>query len=233
MGDKAVTFVNGRMKKAGDTGTVDFDGNVNLGNADTDSVVFNADVDSNIIPDDDNTFDLGSGSKKWAAIHAVNVNASGAILDKYSSEVVGGVYQLDDGLIQNPNSGYSRVYFPADDTLGETVAPSSVNYKIAPFDGELIKIMIKSSTSFSGKTLTVGLHKGSGTNNAYSSTYSASVQVNGDVANTAYEFDFTNETGTSISAGDIFGFSLQLSENWAGTENIHIASVVKFDPYAI
>ena len=164
---------------------------------------------------------------------AQNTTFEGSITDKFGSEVVGGMYQLDDGLIQNPNSSYSRFYFPADDTLVETVGASSVNYKVAPFDGELIKAQVRSSTNFSGKTLTLGLHKGSGTDSAYSTTYSASIQVNGDVANTVYEFDFTEETGTSISTGEIFGFSLQLSENWAGTENIHFTSVVKYDPYTV
>ena len=166
MGDKAVTFSNGKMKRAGDTGTVDFDGNVNLGNSDTDNIVFTGEVDSNIVPDDHDTYALGSESKRWASLHAVQANISGSLIDKNGSEVVGGVFQLDDGLIQNPNSGYSRIYFPADDTLGETVGPTSVNYKIAPFNGALIKIQIKSPTSFAGKTLTAGLHTGSGPDSA-------------------------------------------------------------------
>ena len=38
------------------------DGNIVLGNASTDNVVFNADVNSNIIPQVDDNYDLGSGS---------------------------------------------------------------------------------------------------------------------------------------------------------------------------
>jgi len=48
------------------TGTTTFNGGtLNLGNAATDNVVFGGEVDSNIIPDDDNTFDLGSSSQEW------------------------------------------------------------------------------------------------------------------------------------------------------------------------
>ena len=48
------------------TGTTTFNGGtLNLGNAATDNVVFGGEVDSNIIPDDDGTFDLGSSSKEW------------------------------------------------------------------------------------------------------------------------------------------------------------------------
>ena len=43
------------------TGTTTFNGGtITMGDAATDNVVFGADVDSNIIPDDDNTYDLGS-----------------------------------------------------------------------------------------------------------------------------------------------------------------------------
>ena len=48
------------------TGTTTFNGGtITLGDADTDNVVFSADVDSNIIPDDDDTYDLGSSTKEW------------------------------------------------------------------------------------------------------------------------------------------------------------------------
>lgn len=75
MGNKAVTYVNGKLKKAGDTDTVDLDGNVNLGNANSDDIVFSGEVDSNIIPNQDNVFDLGSSSKKWAEVHCDDLYA--------------------------------------------------------------------------------------------------------------------------------------------------------------
>ena len=48
------------------TGTTTFNGGtITLGDAATDNVVFAADVDSSIIPDDDDTYDLGSASQEW------------------------------------------------------------------------------------------------------------------------------------------------------------------------
>ena len=48
------------------TGTTTFNGGtITMGDAATDNVVFGADVDSNIIPDDDDTYDLGSSSQEW------------------------------------------------------------------------------------------------------------------------------------------------------------------------
>ena len=52
------------------------DGSVTLGDANTDNVVFSADINSNIIPNTDNTYDLGSNTQQWRNIH---VNGTGYI----------------------------------------------------------------------------------------------------------------------------------------------------------
>ena len=52
------------------TGTTTFNGGtLTLGDANTDNIIFGGEVDSNIIPDDDDTHDLGSSSKKWKDIY--------------------------------------------------------------------------------------------------------------------------------------------------------------------
>ena len=173
-------------------------------------------------------------SKKGSAVTINNLTGSitKAVADLEGNRLLGGLYQLDDGLIQNPNSGYSRIYFPADDTLVETVGPVSTNYKIAPFSGELIKMQVKSIQDFTGKALTASLHVGTGTNNSYSATPAVSVALNGQAAHSVYTFDFLGRSGTTFSEANIFGFSLELSENWAGNETIHFTSVIRFNPYA-
>ena len=55
--DGIVTF------KAGSSGSV------NLGDDITDNVVFNADVNSNVIPNTDNTYDLGSSGQEWRNLY--------------------------------------------------------------------------------------------------------------------------------------------------------------------
>lgn len=54
--------LGGTLTVAGQT---DLNGDVNLGNANTDTVTFVADVDSNIIPSANATYELGSSSDKW------------------------------------------------------------------------------------------------------------------------------------------------------------------------
>ena len=65
--------VGGNLTVAGNatvTGTTTFNGGtITLGDAVTDNVVFGADVDSHIIPDDDDTYDLGSASQEWRDLY--------------------------------------------------------------------------------------------------------------------------------------------------------------------
>ena len=65
--------VGGNLTVAGNatvTGTTTFNGGtLTLGDLASDNVVFGADVDSHIIPDDDDTFDLGSSSQQWRNIY--------------------------------------------------------------------------------------------------------------------------------------------------------------------
>ena len=52
------------------TGTTTFNGGtITMGDAATDNVVFGADVDSHIIPDDDDTYDLGSSTQQWRNLY--------------------------------------------------------------------------------------------------------------------------------------------------------------------
>ncbi|MDC6470588.1 hypothetical protein PQZ52_01310 [Flavobacteriales bacterium] len=52
------------------TGTTTFNGGtLTLGDSAADNVVFGADVDSNIIPDDDGAYDLGSSSQEWRDLY--------------------------------------------------------------------------------------------------------------------------------------------------------------------
>ena len=51
------------------TGNLTVNGNLTFGNAATDTVSFGADIDSHIIPDDDDTYDLGSASQEWKDLY--------------------------------------------------------------------------------------------------------------------------------------------------------------------
>ena len=75
--------VHSDMNVTGDiyaTGNITADGNINIGDADTDNVIFNAEVASDIIPDLDNVYNLGSnpdsGGKEWQNVYVNNLESS-------------------------------------------------------------------------------------------------------------------------------------------------------------
>ena len=56
------------------TGNITVGGNLTLGDNDTDSVDFESDVNSDIVPDLNNTYSLGSPSKKWLNLYSNFLN---------------------------------------------------------------------------------------------------------------------------------------------------------------
>ena len=52
------------------SGNITADGNITLGDADTDSITFNADITSNILPNASSTYNLGSAVKTWLGVFA-------------------------------------------------------------------------------------------------------------------------------------------------------------------
>ena len=56
-------------------GNIFANGDIQLGNSNTDNISFGADVNSNIIPNTTEVFDLGSSSQRWSTVYANNVFA--------------------------------------------------------------------------------------------------------------------------------------------------------------
>ena len=54
-----------------------YGGTIGIGNSNTDNVEFSADVNSNFIPNIDNTFELGSPSQRWKQLHVTNISLTG------------------------------------------------------------------------------------------------------------------------------------------------------------
>ena len=83
-------------------GTTKFEGGtLTLGDADTDNIVFGGEVDSHIIPDDNDTWDLGSAAKEWRSLYVDDLNISGVstfagAIDANGSLDVDGHTELDD-----------------------------------------------------------------------------------------------------------------------------------------
>jgi hypothetical protein len=73
-------------------GNLTLGGTITIGDNSSDNVVVNADLSSSIIPNNDNSFDLGSASFRYRAIHGTNIygaiNATNGVVSG-SSQVIG------------------------------------------------------------------------------------------------------------------------------------------------
>ena len=65
-------YVDGNLHSTGD---ITWDGNITFGNNDSDTVEFIADIDSHIIPNINQTYDLGSAAKRWNKIYTKDLTA--------------------------------------------------------------------------------------------------------------------------------------------------------------
>jgi len=70
-----ITEINGNATVNGDlhaTGNITWDGNITLGNAPTDTVTFDAEITSDLLPSTSYTDNLGSLSKTWKTLESYN-----------------------------------------------------------------------------------------------------------------------------------------------------------------
>jgi phage protein U len=63
------------------TGNISADGDIQIGDADTDNITFNADINSNLIPDVTDTYDLGTTDKRWNTVFANDIDAVNIVSD--------------------------------------------------------------------------------------------------------------------------------------------------------
>ena len=111
----ATTASFDRVSISGDlsvTGDATINGNLTFGNADTDSVGFQADINSNFIPDVDSLYNIGSVSKNWKygyieELSSTNITASGDIKADGNISASGNVFGTN--LISDSSSVSTRV----------------------------------------------------------------------------------------------------------------------------
>jgi hypothetical protein len=112
-------LVNGDLHA---TGNITFDGNITLGNATTDTVTFGADVNSSILPNLNNTDDIGSNSLKWHTVYARNAR----LTNQYTGQLYFHNNVLDisvvDTNLQLSSNGTGLVKFISNTRINEDLA---------------------------------------------------------------------------------------------------------------
>ena len=71
------------------TGNITASGNITMGDAATDNITFNADVNSNMIPNTHNSFDLGQDTQSWRSLYlGTSVIFEGTGVDAHETTLV-------------------------------------------------------------------------------------------------------------------------------------------------
>ena len=161
-------------------------GSVTLGDANTDNVVFSADVNSHIIPNTNNTYDLGSNAQQWRNIH---IHGTGNI-DTVSADDITVSNTLD------VNTSATIATAKIEDLTNNRIV-------IVGTGGELEDA---ATLTFDGTTLTVGatnIVQASGNTNI-----GGDLDITGNVTSTGWALKIAAETGTTdnITLGDTITF---------------------------
>jgi hypothetical protein len=194
----------GMLKKAGDGEEVQLDGDVSLGNDAGDNIEVGGEFVSSLIPNADETYDLGSSSKKWRTGHfdSLACNLRHVNTAKYTE-------------------GAAEQRYVRWDAAGSNGAPGVNNKFVAPANGSLNSVVIR-ATSASNST-DVAFHKASNGTGDLNTTATETQTVNMTAADTSYLAQFSSST---FSAGDILGISLTPTN---GFGNVNITCVWIFD----
>ena len=112
-GSSVTTGSFGRLELAGNAnidGNITLGGSINIGDADTDDITLGGEIKSNIIPDADATYDLGSTTKGWNDLHlgsggVINLDGGDVTLTHSSNlvTITGGSTRVDKLEIDSAN----------------------------------------------------------------------------------------------------------------------------------
>jgi len=125
------------------TGTMTANGGtITLGDAGTDNVTIGGEINSDVIPDATNTYDLGSSSKKWAEVHATTLtgnltgNASGSAGSCTGNSATATALETARTIgLSGDVSGSVSFDGTANATITATIADDSHNHTTANVDG--------------------------------------------------------------------------------------------------
>jgi len=191
------------------TGAVTWDGStITLGSDDTDRVIFNADINSNILPDVNNLYTLGSTTKKWNTVYSKNIDA--LTLEADSLTINGINMLLPQGhtiyVSVNGNDSYNGVHLHNTyRTIKHALSVAAAGDNIVIFPGTYVEefpLIVPQGVSVSGagiRAVTVSPSSGTNTKDAFLLNGESTVShfaVKGvyysAINNTGYAFRFAN-----------------------------------------
>lgn len=115
------------------TGNITASGNITMGDAATDNITFNADVNSNMIPNTHNSFDLGQDTQSWRSVYVgTSLIFEGTGVDAHETTLVV-TNPTADNTLTLPNSTGTLLTsgVTAADLAGSTIATKAFSIAMA------------------------------------------------------------------------------------------------------
>ena len=120
-------------------------------------------------------------------------------------------------------SGGDVVWLPMGGTLNDIASQQYYTKFIAPFDGEIVKVMLRADLAAGGGSYTLKSYKASNaTEHPTTLMETESILLN-STANTTRTANFTTST---FSAGDVLGFDLTLPSPWSPASSIGVNATI-------
>jgi len=222
------------------TGTTTFNGGtMTLGDAATDNVVFGADVNSSIIPNTDNTYDLGSSGQEWKDIYidgvayldAINFNGTAITSTAAELNILDGVTSTaaEINIVDGDTSATATTIVDADRVVlndNGTMVQVAVTDLAAYFDDEITAMpnLVTTAATTVGALNSGSITSGFGTIDTGSSTITTTglitggsldiddVVINGSTIGHTDDTDLmTLSSGVLTVAGEVDAVSLDIS----------------------
>ena len=131
--DTNEVYVNGSLES---TGNITFDGDITFGSDASDSVDFNADVNSHIIPNITNTYDLGAALQRWANVyvHGLHANNTTTITSQTVGTLIANGTSSFDGNAYLGNASTDHITFTSlfDSSLIPTSTANALGIRVGP-----------------------------------------------------------------------------------------------------
>lgn len=120
-------------------------------------------------------------------------------------------------------TGGDVVWLPMGGTLNDIASQQYYTKFIAPFDGEIVKVMMRADLAAGLSDYTLAFYKSSnGTEHPTTSVESGSINLDG-IANTTRTLNFSSAT---FSSGDVLGFELTLPGTWSPASSIGVNATI-------
>jgi len=145
------------------TGNITADGSLTFGDANTDDIVLGAEIASDIIPDQDNTYSLGSPTKQWAQLYSNLLNggavSSGTINvgTVFHADRQGNTFWVaqngdDTNVGDHPNGPFKTIKHALDQADASTGGPVTIHVMPGGYEEEL-PLVVPSNVTIRGEDI--------------------------------------------------------------------------------